>query len=798
MFSTRWLTGLAAAAGVSLSTASWAQCTGFTVSTSPGAAIVPTSTDSGNHGDDTVTNLPLPFPVTLYGVTYTAASASSNGNLQFGTASGAYFNECLPTGQVGISLMPHWDDLRTDGAGRGIFTSVSGSAPNRVFNIEWRAAYYDTGAALNFQVRLFEDGSKVEYIYGTIPQGGSAATVGAQHTTYPHTQFACNSGGLSSGLKITLTCTSGPLPPQGTGGATPGNVFACGAGSSTLLTVQASSGFNPPSTGLAVTGNLASIGGPADQPFYDDGSHGDTTPGDLTFSFQAPVPISTPIGTRAIQFTVSDDQQRSNTGSFSLNVSPCPTAGPDVYIGNISDVSFYGTVDVDPSPAVLNVSAFSVGTDACNQGDVPVLWIDHDSTPGYFPNQHPVIAQNMYRLKNGVMEQIGQSWLKHGFVSTNSQLCSTQCVPPPMGGDQLGVNCSDLYGSFLNGNQPGLGPRSEVNATTGVFPWPFGQPPAVDPTIGKRLQVYTSDVTPALNPGAVYIVDGHYVTQDDAQFTTGASPASNGLNNHSYRMMNASSLLTNPVFAGNTVRYKAGIHAWRDLDSSVELANAHYTDTSLVAAGITARFVVAAKVSDNGNGTWRYEYAVYNTNADRAAGAFRVPVDPAASVTNIGFHGVFAHSGEPFPNTALNPSPWSGSKVGAEVIWSCAPYNPADGGNSSNALRWGTMYNFRFDCDRPPQPAPVTVGLFKPATPASPATEASTLLKAPISPCGTADFDGDGDTGTDADIEAFFACMAGNCCPTCWHMGVDFDGDGDVGTDADIESFFRVLAGGNC
>jgi trimeric autotransporter adhesin len=66
------------------------------------------------------------------------------------------------------------------------------------------------------------------------------------------------------------------------------------------------------------------------------------------------------------------------------------------------------------------------------------------------------------------------------------------------------------------------------------------------------------------------------------------------------------------------------------------------------------------------------------------------------------------------------------------------------------------------------------------------------------SACSTADFDGDGDTGTDADIEAFFACLAGNCCPTCWHLGADFNGDGDTGTDGDIEAFFRVLAGGAC
>jgi hypothetical protein len=64
--------------------------------------------------------------------------------------------------------------------------------------------------------------------------------------------------------------------------------------------------------------------------------------------------------------------------------------------------------------------------------------------------------------------------------------------------------------------------------------------------------------------------------------------------------------------------------------------------------------------------------------------------------------------------------------------------------------------------------------------------------------CGTADFDGDGDLGTDADIEAFFACLSGNCCPTCYPGGADFNADGDVGTDADIEAFFRVLAGGPC
>jgi hypothetical protein len=59
-----------------------------------------------------------------------------------------------------------------------------------------------------------------------------------------------------------------------------------------------------------------------------------------------------------------------------------------------------------------------------------------------------------------------------------------------------------------------------------------------------------------------------------------------------------------------------------------------------------------------------------------------------------------------------------------------------------------------------------------------------------------ADFDRDGDIGTDQDIEAFFACIAGECCPGC--PNPDINRDGIPGNGPDIQSFFRVLAGGGC
>jgi hypothetical protein len=63
--------------------------------------------------------------------------------------------------------------------------------------------------------------------------------------------------------------------------------------------------------------------------------------------------------------------------------------------------------------------------------------------------------------------------------------------------------------------------------------------------------------------------------------------------------------------------------------------------------------------------------------------------------------------------------------------------------------------------------------------------------------CGSSDFNCDGDFGLDSDIEAFFACLSGNCPPNC-SSSADFNGDGDFGTDEDIQAFFRVLAGGFC
>ena len=69
-------------------------------------------------------------------------------------------------------------------------------------------------------------------------------------------------------------------------------------------------------------------------------------------------------------------------------------------------------------------------------------------------------------------------------------------------------------------------------------------------------------------------------------------------------------------------------------------------------------------------------------------------------------------------------------------------------------------------------------------------------VRADSSACPINGDDADGSPATDRDIEAFFACLAGSCCPTCG--STDFNGDGDYATDLDIEAFFRVLSGAPC
>ena len=140
---------------------------------------------------------------------------SSNGNAQFNTSDAGFTNVCLPWTGHDCTIFPYWDDLRTDVVGgTGIFTSISGTAPNRIFNIEWRTSYFNGSGGANFELRLYEGQTRFDVIYGTVDQGNASATAGVQSSDTCFAEYFCNgSGGPPTG--------GWALGPAGTPSPTP-------------------------------------------------------------------------------------------------------------------------------------------------------------------------------------------------------------------------------------------------------------------------------------------------------------------------------------------------------------------------------------------------------------------------------------------------------------------------------------------------------------------------------------------------------------------------------------------------
>ena len=403
--------------------------------------------------------------------------------------------------------------------------------------------------------------------------------------------------------------------------------------------------------------------------------------------------------------------------------------GPDVVVFELPSTYNWGTDGT--------VRAYSVGTTSCNRGDTPLAWISNT-------NQHPVIAQNLYRVtlpdppaEHGKIEMLGMSWLKNGFVSINLTTAGCGTCPGNPPGSQLGVGCTDPYSASLNGSHDRLGPRSDVNAFTGYFVYPHPEPTG-NPTVAGRLQVKTSEIISDPTTYS-YFVEGQYIAPDDAGWPDGVNTGpNNGMNNASFREVLVSG--TNLDTTGATQEGRPAIYAWQDLDPTVTIREVLVPNEGL--------FVTGYKIGDNGDGTWHYEYAVFNLNSDLSGRSFTVPIRSDSVITNIGFRDVDYHSGEPYDLTdwAVDVDTASGllSWSSVDPVLPILPEN-------ANALRWSTMYNFSFDADSPPEDALASIGMFKTGGPSAVAV----FVQAPATnliPLFTDDFES-GDTSGWSTVE---------------------------------------------
>lgn len=378
--------------------------------------------------------------------------------------------------------------------------------------------------------------------------------------------------------------------------------------------------------------------------------------------------------------------------------------GPDVVVGDVIGLAQFGTTGTQVGLAV--------GTDSCNYGTVDLNWYANPS------NDHPVIPQNLYRMSGGAnndtkFEQIGQSSVKHAFTALTQNLCGLGCNG--VGGNRLGSGCSDPYSAGLNAG-PNLGSRAWINPFTGAYPRNDSSTPNNNHSghnhngAGHRILTESSDLNPANNTGATYYAEAQYVTPHEYVWCQANPTQCNMYNNVSYRRYNVSGSGTSYSFSpvGSTVRTKSAISAWTGA-TLVEIKPDPGND------GIGT---VGYKVTNPSPGVWHYEYAIYNQNIDRAIQSFSVPVGAGVTLSNIGFYAPPQHPGSTgdgtVGNTGFSNAPWTQAQTSGSMTWNAETFaqNP-----NSNSIRWGTMYNFRFDSNVAPQTVTATVGFLKTGAP---------------------------------------------------------------------------------
>ncbi len=379
--------------------------------------------------------------------------------------------------------------------------------------------------------------------------------------------------------------------------------------------------------------------------------------------------------------------------------------GPDVVVGDLNGLAQFG----GSSGTQVGLA---VGTDSCNFGTVDLNWFANPI------NDHPVIPQNLYRMSGGSMnedrfEQIGQSQVKHAFTALTNNICGLGCNG--VGGTRLGSGCSDPYSAMLNSG-PNLGSRAWINPFTGAYPRNDSNTPNNNHSghahagPSHRILTEINDLSTTQNPGATYYAEGQYVTPHEYVWCQANPGQCNMNNNVSYRRYNVSGTGSPFSFAavGATVRAKSAINAWTGA-TQVEMQPDPAND------GIG---VVAYKVTNPSPGVWHYEYAIYNQNLDRAIQSFSVPAGAGVTLSNIGFHAPPQHPGWSADGTVGNAgyssAPWTQMQASGAMTWSSETIaqNP-----NANAIRWGTLYNFRFDSNRPPQTTSATIGFFKTGAP---------------------------------------------------------------------------------
>ena len=76
----------------------------------------------------------------------------------------------------------------------------------------------------------------------------------------------------------------------------------------------------------------------------------------------------------------------------------------------------------------------------------------------------------------------------------------------------------------------------------------------------------------------------------------------------------------------------------------------------------------------------------------------------------------------PLMSQGYSSTPWTVTQLADSITWNTETFAK---NQNANAIRFGTLYNFRFDADQPPNPTNATVGYFKTGSPTAVVVQAA-------------------------------------------------------------------------
>jgi hypothetical protein len=303
--------------------------------------------------------------------------------------------------------------------------------------------------------------------------------------------------------------------------------------------------------------------------------------------------------------------------------------------------------------------------------------------------------------------------MKHTFLALEDSVCGNCNTSGCQTGSHLCPGCSDPYTSGLNGDQGSIGSRAWINPFTGSFPSTANNHSGHSHNgVSHRILVETSDLIPGQNAGASYFGEAAYISPHEYTWCQSHPDQCNMFNNYSYRRFTVSGGPTTFNFTpvSNTVRMQPAIQFWTGTGATVNQVEPD--------PGNDGAWFMGYKVTNPSAGVWHYEYALFNMNLDRGIQSFSVPLSAGVNVSNINFHAPpqqpgWANDGT-FNNQGYSSMPWTVTQTSDSITWNSETFAQ---NQNANAIRWGTLYNFRFDADQPPESADATVGFFKTGSP---------------------------------------------------------------------------------